>query len=233
MCEDGDLAELNAVFFDHDGTLVDTEPFWIEAETLLPQRHGVSWTEADSIALVGSPMPVTAKKMQDAGVPLSIEEIIDDLCGQVIEMMDERGIPWLPGARELVSALADAGVLMAIVSNAWRSVVEKTTSALPEGAVQFILTGDEMVRAKPDPWPYLHAAKQLGVDPAGQVAVEDSLAGTLSAEAAGMRVLVVPGVAQVPDAPGRSRTDSLANITVDDLRAIAAGEVLRPEVTTG
>ena len=66
------------------------------------------------------------------------------------------------------------------------------------------------------------------LNPAGQVAVEDSLAGTLSAEAAGMRVLVVPGVAPVPDAPGRSRTDSLANVTVDTLRAIAAGEVLRP-----
>ena len=227
------MAELKAVFFDHDGTLVDTEPYWIEAETLLPARHGVAWTEADSIACVGSPMPVTAREMQKAGVPLTVEEIIDDLCRQVIVMMDERGVPWLPGATELVGALAEAGIPMAVVSNAWRAVVEKTTSALPPGAVQFILTGDEMVRAKPDPWPYAHAAEVLGVDPAGQVAVEDSLAGTLSAEAAGMRVLVVPGVAPVPDAPGRSRTDSLANVTVDDLRAIAAGEVLRPAPVTG
>lgn len=227
------MAELKAVFFDHDGTLVDTEPYWIEAEEILPARYGVTWTEADSIACVGSPMPVTARKMQEAGVPLTVEEIIDDLCDQVIVMMDERGIPWLPGATELVGALAEAGIPMAVVSNAWRSVVEKTTSALPPEAVQFILTGDEMIHAKPDPWPYAHAAEVLGVDPAGQVAVEDSLAGTESAEAAGMRVLVVPGVAQVPEAPGRSRTDSLANVTVDDLRAIAAGKVLRPAVTTG
>ncbi|HYH13068.1 MAG TPA: HAD family hydrolase, partial [Thermomicrobiales bacterium] len=151
-----------------------------------------------------------------------------DLCGQVIAMMNERGIPWLPGATELIGELAELGIPCAIVSNAWRSVVEKTTSALPADAVQFILTGDEMVRAKPDPWPYAHAAEQLGVAPAGQVAVEDSLAGTQSAEAAGMHVLVVPGVAPVPDAPGRSRTDSLANVTVDTLRAIAAGEVVRP-----
>ncbi len=222
------MAELKAVFFDHDGTLVDTEPYWIEAETLLPQRYGVTWTEADSIAMVGQPMPALAEKMRDAGVPLTIEEIIDDLVGQVLVMIDDRGIPWLPGATDLVGALAEAGIPMAVVSNAWRAVVEKTTSALPPGAVRFILTGDEMVRAKPDPWPYAHAAEQLGVDPAGQVAVEDSLAGTESAEAAGMHVLVVPGVAQVPDAPGRSLTDSLANITVDDLHAIAAGKVLRP-----
>jgi HAD superfamily hydrolase (TIGR01509 family) len=227
-----DVAELNAVFLDHDGTLVDTEPYWIEAELLLPQRYGAVWTEADSIACVGSPMPVTAARMQEAGVPLSVEEIIDDLCAQVIVMMDERGIPWLPGATELVAALAEDGIPVAVVSNAWRSVVEKSVSALPLGAVKFLLTGDEMVRAKPDPWPYAFAAEQLGVDPAGQVAVEDSLAGTLSAEAAGMRVLVVPGVAPVPDAAGRSRTDSLANVTVDDLRAIAAGDVLMPNLTT-
>ncbi|HYH11405.1 MAG TPA: hypothetical protein VD789_03535, partial [Thermomicrobiales bacterium] len=76
------MAELKAVFFDHDGTLVDTEPYWIEAELLLPRRFGATWTEADSIAAVGSPMPETARLLQAAGVPLTIEEIIDDLCGQ-------------------------------------------------------------------------------------------------------------------------------------------------------
>lgn len=222
------VAELNAVFLDHDGTLVDTEPFWIEAETLLPQRFGVAWTETDSLACVGSPMPTTAAKMQAAGVPMPVEAIIDDLCAQVVAMMDERGIPWLPGVPELIDALAAEGIPCAIVSNAWRSVVEKTIAALPRGAVRFALTGDEMVRAKPDPWPYAHAAEVLGVSPQGQVAIEDSLAGTLSAEAAGMHVLVVPGVAPVPDAPGRSRTASLADITLDHLRAITAGEVLTP-----
>ena len=220
------MTELKAVFLDHDGTLVDTEPYWSEAESVLPRRFGAAWTEEDSLAAVGLPMPVTARKMQEAGVPLAIEEIIDDLCRQVIAMMDERGIPWLAGVPELFDDLAAAAIPCAVVSNAWRPVVQKTMSALPEGVVRFVLTGDEMLRAKPDPWPYAHAAEVLGVDPAGQVAIEDSLAGTLSAEAAGMRVLVVPGVSPVPDAPGRSRTDSLTNVTVETLRAMAAGEVL-------
>lgn len=225
------MTELKGIFLDHDGTLVDTEPYWIEAETILPQRYGAAWTYEQSIACVGSPMPVTAQKMQEAGVPLEIEEIIDDLCNQVIDMMDERGIPWLPGVPELFEEIAAARIPCAIVSNAWRSVVEKTTSTLPEGVVQFILTGDEMLHAKPDPWPYAHAAEVLGVDPAHSVAIEDSEAGTLSAEAAGMPVLVVPGVAPVPDAPGRSRTDSLANVNLDMLRAIAGGEVLELPVS--
>jgi HAD superfamily hydrolase (TIGR01509 family) len=225
------VANLNAVFLDHDGTLVDTEPYWIEAELRLPQRFGGSWTEEDSVSCIGSPMPATARRMQEAGVPLSIEEIIDDLCGQVIAMIDEHGVPWLPGVPELFAQLAAERIPCAIVSNAWRPVVEKTTSALPEGVVQFILTGDEMVHPKPHPWPYAHAAEVLGVDPAGQVAIEDSLAGTLSAEAAGMNVLVVPGIAHVPQAPTRFRTDSLASVTIETLRAIAAGEVLPTPVS--
>ena len=112
------MAELKAIFLDHDGTLVDTEPYWIEAESLLPQRYGVLWTEEQSIACVGSPMPVTARKIQEAGVPLEIDEIIDDLCGQVIAMMDERGIPWLPGVPELFEQIAAEGIPCAVVSNA-------------------------------------------------------------------------------------------------------------------
>ena len=224
------MAELNAIFLDHDGTLVDTEPYWLEAERLLPQRFGVDWGEEDSLAFVGEPMPVLAKQLQAAGVPLTVDEIIDDLVGQVVVMMDERGIPWLPGVPELIEDIAANNIPCAVVSNAWRSVVEKTTSQLPEGVVRFILTGDEMLYAKPNPWPYQHAAEMLGVSPKGQVAIEDSLAGTESAEAAGMNVLVVPGVAPVPDAPGRSRTDSLENVNVETLRAIAAGEVL--QITT-
>ncbi|HWV35397.1 MAG TPA: HAD family phosphatase [Thermomicrobiales bacterium] len=218
------MAELKAVFLDHDGTLVDTEPYWIEAEILLPEQFGLTWTEEDSVACIGSPMPVTAQKMQDLGIPMTIEEIIEDLCSRVLAMIDEQGVPWLPGALDLFENLAAEGIPCAIVSNAWRSVVEKNISTLPEGTVQFILAGNEMVHPKPHPWSYAHAAEVLGVDPAGQVAIEDSLPGTLSAEAAGMNVLVVPGIAEVPDAPTRFRVGSLTNVSVDTLRAIAAGE---------
>ena len=110
---------------------------------------------------------------------------------------------------------------MAIVSNAWRSVVEKTTSALPEGAVQFILTGDEMVRAKPDPWPYLHApnsSASTAVRSRSRLARRDA-----ERQAAGMRVLVVRASRRYPCT--QTLPHRLARkCHVDDLRAIAAGE---------
>jgi HAD superfamily hydrolase (TIGR01509 family) len=220
------VAELKAVFWDHDGTLVDTEPYWIEAELALAARYDVHWTEADALSVVGSPMAVSAQRMQEAGVPLENGEIIDHLCDAVIALMDERGIRWLPGVPELMAEISAAGIRCAIVSNAWRSVVEKTAAALPDGVIEFILAGDEMEHAKPHPWPYQRAAEALGVPAENAITIEDSLAGTLSAEAAGMPVLVIPSVIDVPDAPGRSRAESLADVSLDVLRAIVAGEVL-------
>ena len=220
------MAELKAVLWDHDGTLVDTEPYWIEVQLELAAIYGVPWTEEDSLASVGSPMPLSARRMQDAGVPMENEEIIIWQCDRVIELMDRKGIPWLPGVPELFDEIAAAGIRCAIVSNAWRSVVEKTATGLPHGAVEFIIAGDEMVHAKPDPWPYRTAAERLGVAVEHAITIEDSLAGTLSAEAAGMPVLVVPSVIEVPDAPGRSKATSLADVSLDTLRAIVAGEVL-------
>jgi HAD superfamily hydrolase (TIGR01509 family) len=220
------VAELKAVFWDHDGTLVDTEPYWIEAQLELAAIHDVPWREEDSLSCVGSPMPESARRMQEAGVPLENEEIIIWQCDRVIELMDEKGIPWLPGVPELFDEIAEAGIRCAIVSNAWRSVVEKTATGLPDNAVEFIIAGDEMVHAKPHPWPYRTAAERLGVAVEHAITIEDSLAGTLSAEAAGMPVLVVPSMVEVPDAPGRSKATSLADISLDTLRAIVAGEVL-------
>jgi HAD superfamily hydrolase (TIGR01509 family) len=220
------VAELKAVLFDHDGTLVDTEPYWIEAQIELGRRYSVHWTEADSLASVGSPMPESARRMQEAGIPLGNEEIIIWQCERVVQLMDTRGIPWLPGVTRLFQEIAEAGIRCAVVSNAWRMVVEKTVAALPVGVVEFMLAGDEMEHPKPHPWPYMTAAEALGVPVKHAIAIEDSLAGTRSAEAAGMPVLVVPSVIDVPDAPGRSRADSLADVSLDTLRRIAAGEVV-------
>lgn len=220
------MAELQAILWDHDGTLVDTEPYWIESELALAAEHGVTWTEADALSVIGSPMQHSARLMQEAGVPMEIDEIIDELCNRVVRLIDEKGIRWLPGVPELFEEIAEAGIRCAIVSNAWRIVVEKAVAVLPEGIVEFVLTGDEMQVAKPDPWPYQTAAEALGVPVENAIAIEDSLSGTLSAEAAGMAVLVVPSVIDVPDSPGRSKATSLADVSLDTLRGIVAGETI-------
>ena len=217
------MPELKAILWDHDGTLVETEPYWIAAEIELAQRFDVTWTENDALACVGSPMRESARRMQVAGVRMEIDPIVEWLVDRVCEMMDEKGTLWLPGVQELFAECAEQNIPCAVVSNAWRKVVEKTVSGLPEGAVKYILAGDEMIVAKPDPWPYAHAAEVLGVAPENCIAVEDSLAGTLSAEAAGIPVLVVKGVSPVEAGPLRSRVLDLSDVTLDTMRQVVNG----------
>lgn len=225
------MIELKAVLWDHDGTLVDTEPYWIQAELELARAYNVSWTYQDAIACVGSPMTETARRMQMSGVPLENHVIIETLVDRVDVLMDEQGISWLPGVQDLFAELVEAGIPCAIVSNAWRKLVVRTVAGLPEGAVKVFITGDEMLRAKPDPWSYAHAAELLDVPVKNAIAIEDSLAGTLSAEAADMPVLVVPSVTEVPAEPGRSRAQSLEGITLSTLREIVNGRVLEFSMT--
>lgn len=226
------MPELKAILWDHDGTLVETEPYWIEAELELAEKFGVTWTEEDALKCVGSPMRESARRMQEAGVRMDIDPIVEWLVDRVDQLMDEKGILWMPGVQELFAECAEQNIPCAIVSNAWRKVVEKTASGLPEGVVKYMLTGDEMKVAKPDPWPFAHAAEQLGVAPENCIAIEDSLPGTLSAEAAGIPVVVVQGVKQVPAGPARSRVIDLSDINLDRLRDVVNGVQLElAEVT--
>lgn len=227
-----DERSLRGVLLDMDGTLVNTEPHWISGQHVLAAEHGVNWTDADAIATVGKPMPVSAAMLRERGVALSVEEIIARQVAHVVRVL-ELEIPWLPGALPLLHALHEAGIPCALVTMAYRPVAEKVALSAPEGTFRAVVAGDDVTHGKPHPEPYLTGASRLGVPPGSCVAIEDTLNGTLSAEAAGVPVLSVPGVAPIPAGPGRSRVQSLAEIGIADLRAIVRGDVLdtlgRPE----
>lgn len=95
---------LQAVLWDMDGTIVDTEPYWIAAEMGIVAEHGGTWTDADSLAVVGQALPTTAALLQNAGVGLGIREIIDRLTDDVVAAV-RREVPFRPGARELLEDL--------------------------------------------------------------------------------------------------------------------------------
>ena len=215
----------HAVLWDMDGTLVNTEHHWMAGQRALATFHGVTWTEADALATVGKPMPVSAAMLREKGIPLSIEEIIDDLLVRVVKVLDG-GIPWIPGALELLVSVRDAGIPCALVTMAYKPVALRVAAGAPEGTFQIVVAGDDVQRGKPDPEAYRIACARLGVAPEDCVAVEDTLNGTLSAEAAGAHVLVIPIVVPVPAGHNRSRMSALSSIELDDLRAIADGQVI-------
>ena len=206
-----------AVLWDMDGTLVDTEPYWIASEFALAERHGGSWTHEHALRLVGMDLLDSGRYIREhMGIPLAPEEIVEALLDGVVARVAEH-VPWRPGAVDLLAALRAADVPCALVTMSYQRFVAPIVGHLPRGTFQAIVTGDMLERGKPHPEPYLTAAAALGVTASECLAIEDSTTGALSAEAAGCSVLVVPNHVAVGPGPRRIFRESLVDATVDDL----------------
>ena len=209
-----------AVLWDMDGTLVDTEPYWIAEEYKLVAEFGGEWSEQHAHALVGNDLITSAQYIQvNGGVRLEPEQIIQRLSDGVIEQVRQH-IPWRPGARELLADLGARGVPCALVTMSYRNLAKAIVEALPPGAFAVVVAGDDVTHGKPHPEPYLTAAARLGLTPDRCVAIEDSLTGVSSAEAAGVVVLAVEHLIPIPAAVGRTVVSSLTGWTAPDLAAL-------------
>ncbi|MGQ7296753.1 HAD family hydrolase [Quadrisphaera sp. KR29] len=212
-----------AVLWDMDGTLVDTEPYWFEAEFALVAEHGGTWSEDQARSLVGSDLRESARRLRtEGGVDLVIDDVVAELLRRVVDAV-RREVPWRPGARELLGALGEAGVPCALVTMSWEVLARELVAALPEGTFAAVVTGDAVRRGKPAPDPYLEAARRLGVEPSRCVALEDSTTGVTSALAAGVPTVGIPCVVELEARPGLVRVASLEGRDPAWLAAVAAG----------
>jgi HAD superfamily hydrolase (TIGR01509 family) len=218
---DRGVARPAAVLWDMDGTLVDTEPYWIEAEFDIADKFGGAWNREHSMHLVGHDLLDAGRYIREhMGIDLEPSVIVEELLDRVIEHI-QREVPWRPGAVELLADLNRLGVPCALVTMSYKRFVAPILAALPEGAFRSVVTGDAVSQGKPHPEPYLKAARNLGVDPGECLAIEDSNTGARSAVAAGCTVLVVPN--HVPVLPGERRVfrDTLIGLTAADLDTLA------------
>ncbi|MFZ2016533.1 MAG: HAD family phosphatase [Nocardioides sp.] len=203
------------MLWDMDGTLVDTEPAWIEAEFALAERYGGTWTQEDALRLVGNDLLVSGRYLQDRlGIDVSPEQIVEELLADVVTSV-RREVPWRPGARELIESLRQAGVPCALVTMSYTRLVEPILAGLPDDTFAAVVTGDTVDNGKPHPEPYLTAARLLDVLASDCLAIEDSPTGVTSAEAAGCRVLCVPLHVRVTPGPRTVIVDDLAGLTAD------------------
>jgi HAD superfamily hydrolase (TIGR01509 family) len=204
----------SAVLWDMDGTLVDTEPYWVEAEFGLAEKYAGSWSHEHAMNLVGNDLVASGRYIREhMGIDLEPSEIVEELLDRVVEHV-EREVPWRPGAMELLADLNRQGVPCALVTMSYRRFVTPILAGLPADAFATVVTGDSVTQGKPHPEPYLKAARNLGVPPEACLAIEDSNTGARSAVAAGCTVLVVPNHVPVLPGAGRVFAESLAGVDV-------------------
>jgi len=175
-----------------DGTLVDTEPYWMAAETPLVESFGGTWSHEQALGLVGLGLEDSARIFQDAGVRMGVHDIIDRLTDDVMRQLAETGVPFRPGARELLADLREAGIKTALVTMSMRRMADTVVDLIDFQAFDVVIAGDDSTRPKPFPDPYLQACEALGVTPSETVAIEDSPNGLRSAVASGAAVIGVP-----------------------------------------
>jgi HAD superfamily hydrolase (TIGR01509 family) len=211
-----------AVLWDMDGTLVDTEPYWIAAEHALVEAHGGAWTDAHAHQLVGHDLMDSAEYIRaHSPIELTPVEIVHQLLASVVARVSEH-VPWRPGARELLGSLVARGVPCALVTMSWESLATAVVSNLPKASFAAVVTGDVVHHGKPHPEPYLVAARLLGVDLGACVAIEDSPPGVASAVAAGVPTIAVPHRVLVPQVVGAVQISTLVGLTPADLLGLFA-----------
>lgn len=208
-----------------DGTLVDTEPYWMRAEIELVTSFGGAWSKEEGLTLVGLGLWESAKAFQSAGVSLDADTIVHRLTARVRAQLRDDGIPWRPGARELLAQVRSAGIPAALVTMSIRAMAEQVVAGIPFPAFGTLVTGDEVARPKPHPDAYLEAASRLGVPIQRCVAIEDSVGGMAAAVAAGAATIGVPHMVVLPPSPNHVIWPTLADRTVADLAEVLAGRV--------
>lgn len=209
-----------AVLWDMDGTLVDSEEYWLSSEQNLAQEFNGTWNAQDGLDLIGMSLYDSTRVMKaKMGIELEPEEIINRLTDDVVAQL-QVSIPWRPGAQELLRELKKRGVKTALVTMSMKRMAESVVNQIPFKAFDVIVAGDMVTLGKPHPEPYLLAARLLGVSPEDCVAFEDSLTGLTSAEAAGTKAIGVTNIVPIPELPGRIIWPTLEGVTLRDLRKL-------------
>ena len=214
---------MQAVLFDMDGTIIDSEPYWMRAERELVESFGGTWSEEQAYALVGSGLWNSASLLRAAGVELELDDIVHRLSNRVLDQI-EQAVPWRPGVRELFTSLLESSIPCALVTMSLRTnavaLADAVARELGTPMFQAIVAGDDVESPKPNPEAYLKGAEALGVDIRACVALEDSAYGAASAFSAGAITIGIPLHVGIPHSSVHAMWSSLEGKSLEDLQTL-------------
>lgn len=212
------LPDINfqAIFFDMDGLLVDTEPYWLETERELMAEFNVDWKTEDQLFCLGGPMSKVGKYMSDLALG---RENPEWFVSQLIERIALKfsSISLMPGVGQLLEEVHKNSLPAALVSASPRRLVNAVLESIPNAPFSTTISADDVERGKPHPDPYLKAADFLGVDITRSLVIEDSPTGVTAARASGAWVIAVPHIAPINPAPRSAIVETLAGHTLSSL----------------
>lgn len=202
------MSSIEAVIFDLDGVLVDSEQVWDEARERLAEERGGRWHERASRDMMGMSSPEWSRYMRDVVGLLDEPEAISAEVVRRLEAIYREDLPLFEGAREAVERIAERWPL-GLASSSNRELIDLVLELAGLGpSFEVTVSSEEVAQGKPAPDVYLEAARRLGVEPDRCAAVEDSENGILAAKAAGMRVVAVPNPVYPPHEEALAAADA-------------------------
>jgi len=208
---------MSAILFDMDGTLIDSEPLWLKAEIEVMAEVGCHWDEQDQINCLGGPAERTERYMQERSQNIKPYGYFINRLHEVMRARITNELDLIPNALSLLKECKDAGIKTALVTASSRDLMTIVLKRFPIGTFDVIVSGDDVEKSKPDPAPYLLAAKQLSVDILKCLVLEDSLTGVQSGLSSGAKVIGIPHLVQMSEHPNLRVISSLDEITLSDI----------------
>jgi len=213
-----------AVFWDYDGTLVDTQPIWLQVEKDIVASYGRVWTDEMAATVVGVSGTDSAAMLASViGAPdVDIAQLDLLRSSMVAERVAAQPPRYLPGTEALLDQCFESGIPCVLVSASPRFVLDAGTSRMPSHWFSATISSDEITDQKPDPAGYRLAASMVGVRPSDCLVIEDSVPGCAAGRSSGAAVLAIPNMTPLDPCPGQVVRGSLAGVDVDDLAHIYA-----------
>jgi HAD superfamily hydrolase (TIGR01509 family) len=209
---------MSAVLFDMDGTLVDSEPLWLEAEIEVMRNEGCIWTAEDQLACLGGPRAKTERIMQEKAGRKMPDGYFGNQLDKLMEIKLANQLNLVPGALDLLFECKSNNLKTALVTASGRQLMNVVLRSFPRDLFDVAISGDDVNNSKPDPEPYVTAANLLSVDIKKSVVIEDSLTGVSSGLASGAQVIAIPHLVNIPEHENLRLVSRLSDVTYSNLK---------------